>query len=101
MCDTGERGVQSDHAKQKAQELDPRATALHLCDRHLYPVRRENVDGNVRLSPLTCILYVWAMRATAVYVAHPLRREREREWAWWAHTGGGNALAFKPPPMTR
>jgi hypothetical protein len=24
-------------------------------------------------------------------------REREREWTWWAHTGGGNALAFKPP----
>jgi hypothetical protein len=24
--------------------------------------------------------------------------EREREWTWWTHTGGGNALAFKPPP---
>jgi hypothetical protein len=24
-------------------------------------------------------------------------REREREWAWWAHTGGGNALAVKQP----
>jgi hypothetical protein len=22
-----------------------------------------------------------------------------REWTWWAHTGGGNALAFKQPPM--
>jgi hypothetical protein len=20
-----------------------------------------------------------------------------REWSWWAHTGGGNALAFKQP----
>ena len=27
-------------------------------------------------------------------------RERERKRrAWWAHTGGGNALAFKPSPM--
>ena len=25
-------------------------------------------------------------------------RGREREWSWWAHTRGGNALAFKPPP---
>jgi S-adenosylmethionine:tRNA-ribosyltransferase-isomerase (queuine synthetase) len=25
-------------------------------------------------------------------------REREREWTWWAHAGGGNALAFKPSP---
>jgi hypothetical protein len=24
-------------------------------------------------------------------------REREREGTWWAHTGGGNALAFKQP----
>jgi hypothetical protein len=24
-------------------------------------------------------------------------RERERECTWWAHMGGGNALAFKPP----
>jgi hypothetical protein len=23
----------------------------------------------------------------------------EREWSWRAHTGGGNALAFKPPSM--
>jgi UDP-N-acetylmuramate-alanine ligase len=23
--------------------------------------------------------------------------QREREWAWWAHTGRGNALAFKQP----
>jgi hypothetical protein len=23
--------------------------------------------------------------------------ERESEWTWWAHTGGGNALAFKQP----
>ena len=21
----------------------------------------------------------------------------EREWSWWAHTRGGNALAFKQP----
>jgi hypothetical protein len=26
-------------------------------------------------------------------------RERERESAWWTHTGGGKALAFKPPSM--
>jgi hypothetical protein len=26
-------------------------------------------------------------------------RERERERAWWAHTRGGKALAFKQPPM--
>ena len=24
-------------------------------------------------------------------------RERERERTWWAHTGGGHALAFKQP----
>ena len=24
---------------------------------------------------------------------------REREWTWWAHTGGGKALAFKQPTM--
>jgi hypothetical protein len=30
---------------------------------------------------------------------HPSTRERERERTWWAHTGGGNALAFKPPSM--
>jgi tRNA U38,U39,U40 pseudouridine synthase TruA len=24
-------------------------------------------------------------------------REKEGEWTWWAHTGGGNALAFKQP----
>jgi hypothetical protein len=24
-------------------------------------------------------------------------REREREGTWWAHTGAGNALAFKQP----
>ena len=24
-------------------------------------------------------------------------RARERERSWWAHTGGGNALAFKQP----
>jgi hypothetical protein len=29
----------------------------------------------------------------------PLPRERERERTWWTHTGGGNALAFKPNPM--
>jgi hypothetical protein len=23
----------------------------------------------------------------------------EREWTWWTHAGGGNALAFKPPSM--
>jgi hypothetical protein len=23
--------------------------------------------------------------------------EIKREWSWWAHTGGGNALAFKQP----
>ena len=23
--------------------------------------------------------------------------QRWREWTWWAHTGGGNALAFKQP----
>jgi hypothetical protein len=22
--------------------------------------------------------------------------QREREWTWWAHTGGGKAVAFKP-----
>jgi hypothetical protein len=26
-----------------------------------------------------------------------LARVRERECTWWAHTGGGNALAFKQP----
>jgi hypothetical protein len=25
-------------------------------------------------------------------------RERERERTWWAHTGGGEAFAFKPSP---
>ena len=24
-------------------------------------------------------------------------RTKERKWIWWAHTGGGNALAFKQP----
>jgi hypothetical protein len=23
----------------------------------------------------------------------------QREWTWWAHTGGGNAPAFKPPSI--
>jgi hypothetical protein len=27
-----------------------------------------------------------------------LLAERERAWTWWAHTGGGNALAFKNRP---
>jgi hypothetical protein len=26
-------------------------------------------------------------------------RERERYMSWWAHTGGGTALAIKAPPM--
>jgi hypothetical protein len=31
--------------------------------------------------------------ATASYVSV----SDEREWTWWAHTGGGNVLAFKQP----
>ena len=27
------------------------------------------------------------------------RRERERERTWWAHTAGGKAAVFKPPPF--
>ena len=25
--------------------------------------------------------------------------QRLREWSWWTHTGGGNALAFKQPQL--
>jgi hypothetical protein len=53
--------------------------------RDVYPVRK-----SVHL----------AHRAAVRWVVGSREREREREWTWWAHTGGGNALAFKPPPNT-
>jgi hypothetical protein len=33
--------------------------------------------------------------AHALYASR--ERRSQREWTWWAHTGGGNALAFKQP----
>jgi hypothetical protein len=58
-------------------------------------------DGSLR----GALLRLQQEEQFVVRVRHPStvycerEREREREWPWWAHTGGGNALAFKPPPM--
>jgi hypothetical protein len=40
--------------------------------------------------------YIEIAQYTFVHL-HRCEREREREWTGWAHTGGGNALAFKQP----
>ena len=34
---------------------------------------------------------------TSAQALLPVPLSRGREWTWWAHTGGGNALAFKQP----
>ena len=40
----------------------------------------------------------WTTLQNAAFI-RCVHAERERESGWLAHTGGGNALGFKPPPM--
>jgi hypothetical protein len=40
---------------------------------------------------------ICASRTRCIACADALTAVGEREWGWWAHAGGGKALAFKPP----
>jgi hypothetical protein len=44
-----------------------------------------------------CVCQVTAAPTPSLCGFTERERERERERTWWAHTGGGNALAFKQP----
>jgi hypothetical protein len=64
--------------------------AMPLSSVHDLAARIEVIDGMLRMSGGT------SFEVPLLQVRHT-ERGREGERNWWAHTGGGKALAFKPP----
>jgi hypothetical protein len=50
----------------------------------------------VTVPPLSCFPHA-PPRRHLMCCGHPPPEQPEREWSGWAHTGGGEALAFKQP----
>jgi hypothetical protein len=77
------------------QVFGPDATSLGVLDLGRYgrPYAMDMRAGRL-------IVLVWPLVSSRLSTSlHPdeREREREREGTWWAHTGGGNALAFTQP----
>jgi hypothetical protein len=90
---------------------DVRELAAQEAVKHVHPVHRNapvslanHDEGTMR--PFSCRLESYPApapwrRRSSINCAprtRPNSAGREREWTWWADTGGGNALASKPPP---
>ena len=73
-------------------------TAAQAADQALH------ADVRAALSPTSCVpatLVLLSKDLGFVSLLAAARRQGVRFLGWWAHTGGGNALAFKPPTWTK
>jgi membrane associated rhomboid family serine protease len=70
--------------------------ALLACNALLFPNQQYQYFGGYTLDATQMLATNLAMGASTALLGASSVMEK-KEWSWWAHTGGGNALAFNQP----
>jgi hypothetical protein len=81
-----EKKEKAPKAAPAAGDVDPKLEAFGKAQLQIGLVRVPPPTG--RRGPCEGVWHCGSMGLHMI-----CQREREREWSWWTHTGGGNALA--------